>query len=232
MREDRHLIDRDRCLQCGRCISACLNSSALYNEGCLVLPTRRQTVEELFAMLEPQLRVYKNTGGLTISGGEALLQFEDVGRLLERCKEQEINTAVETSGTLPWENYRKVIEITDVWLYGLRPHAKDQSLRDFKRSLENLDRMLRRISPKKIIIRLPIIPGYLDRPEQLETVSKAMNERGLHTLQLLPFNIHYSHYYKAAGLTPDPELIRKKSMLTTNMTQRILTGYGINFKWV
>lgn len=223
----QHSLDRDRCRQCGACVAACPNSSALYHEGCLVLPTREEAVESLFALLLPQLHLFARHGGLTISGGEALIQAQGVSRLLELCRRHCIHTAVETSGTLSAKHYSSVKDQVDTWLFGLRPHSKDKDLRQFKQALANLDLLLEQTRHESIIIRFPVIPGYLDSPEQLASVARAMNERGLKKLQLLSFNPHYDHYYQASGIPADPALHKTKTRLTQQECAEVLHLFKI-----
>lgn len=228
----RHYVDRDRCRQCGACVAACPGSSALYHEGCLVLPTREEEADHLFAVLHPQLSLFSQRGGLTLSGGEALAQAEGVSRLLDLCRLNRIHTAVETSGTLSGEQYLSVLGQVDTWLFGLRPHSKDRGLRQYNQALATLDLLLERIGPEKIIIRLPVIPCYLDSPGQLTAVARAMSDRGLRELQLLSFNRHYGHYYQAAGLPVDPDLRKAKSRLTRQESAEVLRPYPIESCWL
>ena len=76
-----HFIDRDKCILCGNCIKACPSSNQ--ENGVLILPTKSTDVTTLYKKLRPQLLLFKDIGGITISGGEPLLQLEAVKKLLK-----------------------------------------------------------------------------------------------------------------------------------------------------
>ena len=80
----KHFIDRSKCTKCGKCITACPNSIANSMDGALSLPTTEIPVEELYSKIKPQLDMFKRNGGITLSGGEALLQGIRIGKGLRR----------------------------------------------------------------------------------------------------------------------------------------------------
>ena len=188
--------NRERCVGCGKCIDECPVSYRDHLSGVLSLTGKVMNVLELWYLLYPQLDLLRSIGGLTVSGGEALLQSEALIELLYLCKEEGIHTAVETSGALPQKRIKDVVELTDCWLYGLRPTPL------YKPPLaENIIENLAFLAKKgsHIIIRTPIIAGITDLPSSLEQIAEIMKEYELHEIQLLPFNRETSHYYHALG---------------------------------
>jgi pyruvate formate lyase activating enzyme len=181
---------------CGKCIDACPVSFRDHSCGVLVRSVKEQTVEEVWHLLYPQLDFLRSIGGLTVSGGEALLQSEALAGLLRLCKKEGIHTAVETSGALPKKYIKDVVELTDCWLYGLRPtpaytppHAQQ-----IAKNLACLSK-----AGSRIIIRTPVIAGITDLSASLEQIAGIMQVNGLYEIQLLPFNQETSHYYNALG---------------------------------
>ena len=96
----QHLIDRSKCTKCGKCITVCPNSIENSMDGALSLPTTEISVKELYTKIKPQLDMFKRNGGITLSGGEALLQKEEVRELLLLCKRDGISTCVGLRGFL------------------------------------------------------------------------------------------------------------------------------------
>lgn len=191
-----HVIHRERCVGCGKCIDVCPVSYRDHLSGVLALTGKVMTVSELWYLLYPQLDLLRSIGGLTVSGGEALLQSKALTELLYLCKEEGIHTAVETSGALSQERIKDVIELTDCWLYGLRPTPL-YTPPLAENIIENLAFLAKKGS--HIIIRTPIIAGITDLSSSLEQIAKIMKENKLHEIQLLPFNRETSHYYHALG---------------------------------
>jgi glycyl-radical enzyme activating protein len=191
-----HLLHRERCIKCGRCIDACPVSQRDRISGALALPTKELTVPQLWHLLYPQLDLVRHIGGLTVSGGEALLQSRLLRDLLALCKKEGFHTAVETSGALPRERFLDVLEFVDCWLYGLRPTpVYTPALADH--IADNLAFLSR--SGCRIIIRMPVIEGVTDLPESLDYIAEVMQNNQLNEIQLLPYHEGTSHYYHALG---------------------------------
>lgn len=193
---DSHIVHRNRCVGCGNCIDACPVSCRDRLSGALAQPTKSTTVSELWKLLYPQLDLLRTIGGLTVSGGEALLQSEALAGLLRLCKEEGIHTAVETSGALPEKCIKDVALLTDCWLYGLRPtpfytppHAGQITA--------NLAFLAK--TKSRIIVRTPVIAGITDLPASLDRIAEIMQANGLREIELMPFNRETSHYYAALG---------------------------------
>lgn len=87
-----HRIRRDQCAACGKCTGVC-PVDALEIKG------RECTAEEVLDELRKDKKFYeKSHGGVTVSGGEPLMQPEFLREVLEKCRREGIHTALETSG--------------------------------------------------------------------------------------------------------------------------------------
>lgn len=191
-----HILNIQNCTSCGKCVEACTVSSPHSRKGALILPTEEIEVSELFKLIFPQLKILKRSGGITLSGGEALFQYKAAKELLKLCKECGIHTCIESSGLLPLENYKHVSEFVDYWLIGIR--GVDQTSPKFSQLAKTLQ-FLSSLN-KEILVRFPVVCGYTDSKEQLETTKKLMKDFSLNRIQLLPYNKHTSHYYEAMNL--------------------------------
>jgi pyruvate-formate lyase-activating enzyme len=183
-------------VRCGKCVDACPVSMRHRLSGALALPTREVSISELWELIHPQLDLLRDIGGITISGGEALLQSPALLRLLRLCQKDGIHTAIETSGGLPSRCFVSLADLVDCWLFGLRPTplyrppATDLIERNLK---------LLRDAGRDVIIRMPVVVGTTDLPNSLEQISKSMTANRVREIQLLPFHAETGHYYHAMG---------------------------------
>ncbi len=202
--EGQHSIDRSRCKGCGECVRACptvVSNGSM--SGALALPVSRALPEALFKKLRGQLDLLKGIGGLTISGGEPLLQYRPLKQLLQKCRKSGYHTAVETSGSVPEQNMWELLDLVDCWLFGLRPifgkpHKK--KLAADMQAVEANIRLLARSGKGKVIVRTPIVPGYTDSKRTFLAVATLMDECGMNEIELLPFNPHSRLFYDAMGM--------------------------------
>lgn len=191
-----HDIRRELCVNCGACLDACPVSSRGRLSGALALPTRDASVSEVWTLLRPQLELLRGIGGLTVSGGEPMLQSQDLLPLLQLCQEAGIHTAVETSGALPRRNFERVAEMVDCWLFGLRPTPVY-----VPPGADLIEGNLAFVAATqaRVIVRLPVIADVTDLPDSLERIVAVMRSCNLCEIQLLPFHLGTSHYYSALG---------------------------------
>lgn len=146
------------CMSCGACEAVC-RGRALKLYGYDI------TVDELFEKLLRDRDFYERSGGgVTLSGGECLLQADFCGELLKMLKESGIHTAVDTCGFVSRGTLDKVIPYTDIFLYDVKAVNEDVHIACTGKSntliLDNL-RYLDSIG-KAIEIRVPVVPGYND----------------------------------------------------------------------
>jgi pyruvate formate lyase activating enzyme len=150
------------------------------------------TVEQIMDVVRRDTVYYKNSGGgVTFSGGEALAQPEFLTACLERCRDEGIHTAVDTSGFAPWSVFEMILPHTDLFLYDLK--QMDSHRHEQMTGVGNgvILKNLRGIDGrgKPIWVRVPLIPGYNDSIENLRQVSeftKALTH--VEKVSLLPYN--------------------------------------------
>ncbi len=130
-------------------------------------------------------------GGVTFSGGEPMMQPEFLLVLLQACKENGLNTAVDTSGYAPWDDFKKIYDLIDLFLYDLKlmddeSHVKYTGVSN-KLILENLARLSSMGS--KVEPRIPLIPGITDTEENLEAIAEFLTpQKNIRHVVLLPYN--------------------------------------------
>lgn len=204
IKEGRHNIDRSRCKRCGKCVRACPTVVSNFSmSGALALPVSSAQPEELFKKLRPQLDLLKRIGGLTICGGEPLLQYRELKQLLQKCRKSGYHTAVETSGSVPAQNILELLDFVDCWLFGLRPifgKPHEKKLTADMKAVEANIRLLAHSGKGRVIVRTPIVPGYTNNKRTFLAVASLMDECGLSEIELLPFNPHSRLYHDAMGM--------------------------------
>ena len=191
-----HVIDRENCTLCGRCVEACMpRALKLYGE--------LYTPAELFELALLDRDFYAQSGGgVTCSGGEALVQSEFVSQFLSLCKNAVINTAVDTSGYAPWLCFEKVLPFTDLFLYDLK-HIDSEKHKALTGSdngliLDNLCELSKRGVP--VEIRMPVIPGHNDSEHDIaRTVEFLRSIRSLILIRPLPYHALSGSKYASIG---------------------------------
>jgi pyruvate formate lyase activating enzyme len=133
---------------------------------------------------------YKETGGVTLSGGEPLVQIGFAEAVLRGCKEQKLHTAVETSGCVDWRNISRVLPYTDLFLYDIKLMDAKKHLEftggDNGKILHNAQSIARQGVP--LVVRVPVIPGINDDEENLMATVHFARRIGAKSVDLLPYH--------------------------------------------
>lgn len=156
----------ESCVACGKCVDVCKN-------GAREIVGFEKSVDEVCDILFRDIEYYKNSdGGVTLSGGEPLLQIDFCEALLKNCKEKNIHTAVETAGNVPWEYFERVLPYLDYVLYDIKSFDEQNHIYctgvSNKRILENAEKL--KGTGKNVRFRMPLIPRFNEN--ELEAVAK------------------------------------------------------------
>ena len=194
----RKIFLRERCTGCGKCAETCY-------AGALVLTGKKMTVEEVVAEIEKDRPFYENSGGgATFSGGEPLLQSDFLAEALEACRRKGIHTAVDTAGNVPWPTFRRVLPLTDLFLFDMK--TADPALHRRATGVTNT-RILKNLAclaaaGTRIHVRIPVIPGMNDSPEEMAAMADILaGIPGLEKVELLPFHRLGGGKYESLGMT-------------------------------
>lgn len=175
--------------------------------------TTRETLAEI---RKDRIFYEESGGGVTLSGGEPLLQFEFVRSVLQACREEGIHTALDTCGHAPREQLLAAAALADLVLYDLKmmndaAHVRFTGVSN-ARILDNLAALGR--GHCRIWVRVPVIPGVNDDAAELEGMARfAAGVPGVEQVCLLPYHelgMHKSQRlgrpYRMDGVgTPGPE---------------------------
>ena len=209
-----HVYLRDRCIECGKCAEVCY-------AGALQVAGRWMTVDEVMKEISLDRVFYEvSNGGVTLSGGDPVVQHEFSYELLRRCKSEGLHTAIETAANCRWEVLAKLLSVTDLVMMDIK-HLDPAKHREVTGSsneliLKNAERLAEKGKP--LIIRVPVIPGVNDTADQIEAIARFVKSfSNLRYLELLPFHrLGESKYralgikYKAANLKTPPKTRMKE----------------------
>lgn len=191
----RPIFERTRCLGCRRCERACLQEA-------IRICGRSASVEDILAEIVSDRDYYEASGGgLTVSGGEPFVQAEGMEALLKAAKREGIHTAVETTGQADVAWFDRMIEQVDLYLFDLK-HADAKVLKrvtgaDLAVIERNLERAV--LSGRKIILRVPVIPGFNHSIEAIGSIFALAAAHGVGEADLLPYHVLGINKYRQLG---------------------------------
>ena len=190
-----------KCIGCGEC-----KKDGFTHENCLgeaqILYGKKVTVEELLPTLLEDREFYENSGGgVTLSGGECLMQADFCAELLKELKKQGIRTAVDTCGFISKKALDMVIPYTDVFLYDVKAYDEDVHIKctgvSNKQILENLKYL--DLTGRDIEIRIPYVPDYNDC--QIEKIARFLAPlKNVTKIRVLPYHNYAGSKYEALNL--------------------------------
>ncbi|MDD4316370.1 MAG: glycyl-radical enzyme activating protein [Clostridia bacterium] len=233
----------ERCMGCQSCVSICPKKAITSENGIISIDARlcdfcmkcveecpmnaievkgmETSVEELVKELMKDKAFYDASGGgVTLSGGEAVLNWEYLLPLLQQLKQRGVHTAVDTAGCYPFPILQKLLPYTDLILYDLK-HI-DNVLHNEFTGVENTlifqnAARLGKLKSPKVWIRTPIIPGATDTKENIIGIAKFIKENmpDIERWELISFNNLAGQKYKLLGKEwqyKDVELLTRTKM--------------------
>ena len=195
IQDDKIVFHRENCTACGTCVETC------YAEARVLVGKEMDAEEVVQEVLKDRPFYETSEGGVTLSGGEPVLQPEFSRAILERCKAEGIHTAIETAGNVPWENLASLMPATDMIMMDLKQmdSAKHRAATRVpnERILTNARRLVAE-TDKPILFRIPVIPTVNDTDEDVGAIAAFVKEMvdlrasngqtAKISLELLPFH--------------------------------------------
>lgn len=216
-------VDRARCNGCMDCTRSCY-------AGALRPVARLMSAEEILREVVKDRGFYEETGGgMTISGGELLLQVDFAAELTDSAGEQGIRVCLDTSGHGDGDALLALARrenVTDV-LYDMK--AIDPAVHraytgvDNALILDNLRRLAEDpVTQSKIRMRMPLIRGVNDTPAQIEAAAALYRQYGLRHLTLLPY--HDLGVVKQRNIGGQPEVFQPPEEAELEEIQAVFQG--------
>ncbi|NOW07664.1 glycyl-radical enzyme activating protein [Clostridium beijerinckii] len=207
------ICDKTKCTQCLHCIDVCQNNAISLNDNHIKInsnnciscfacknscPHKALSAEGEFLTLshvmnevmKDEMFYEESNGGVTLSGGEVLMQHEFGSELLKLLKNRNIHTAIETTGYASNETFSKFIQDVDLLLFDIKHYDREKH---FKVTnvyndliIENLKIAIN--SGKEVIIRIPVIPNINSSLEDAKEFCKLLKFVNAKKINLLPFH--------------------------------------------
>jgi pyruvate formate lyase activating enzyme len=215
-----------KCILCGRCIENCQHHALTFDNGSLKFSRQlcevcedqscnnecytgalrfsgyMISVSKLYDIIRRDRQFWGSEGGITLTGGEPLLQADFARDILLKCHESYIHTAVETCGNISWKNFMDVIPFLD-WIFFDLKHQNNSLHKKVtgtgnKLILENAKRLSEEFEGR-MIFRLPVITGYNDSEENINSVISFIKETGRNEINILPMHNLGKEKYQLLG---------------------------------
>lgn len=184
LKDDNIFIDTNKCTLCKQCINTC-PQKALTSEG--EIKTVQQVLD---IVLQDEVFYEESDGGITLSGGEFLMQTQFAEELLIAAKEKNLHTCCETTGFCTPEKFQHIIQYIDYILFDLKHWDSQRHLEgtgiDNKLILTNMKYAIS--TGKKVLPRIPVIPKFNDSLEDAKKFCNILHNVGSNQCQLLPFH--------------------------------------------
>lgn len=182
---DIHIFQKERCSQCLQCTQICFS-------GALRACGKEMTVEQIMQEILPDKALYDRTGGgVTLSGGEVMVQGMFATRLARACAAQGIPCAIETNLSLPWDRYQQILPFVDMVFADVK-HLDSQVHKMWTgignaQILSNLDQL--DAYGVRYAIRTPVIPGFNDAKKIIGGIAGQLaGKKNLEYYELLTYN--------------------------------------------
>lgn len=225
-------IDWEKCTRCMKCAGEC-PADAVKQWG------KTMTVEECMEEIRKDMGFYERSGGgVTVSGGEPLMQSDFVAELFQACQQENIHTCLESTFYAEWSEIEKVLPHTDLIISDLK-HMDSEIHKQYtgagnRKILDNLKRIAGENENRELVLRIPVIPWVNDDQKNIEaTADFILNDmRGrVRTLQLLSFMRLGEEKYQSLGMPykmEDVKINRKQFQNHVNEIAEYFNSRGIH----
>lgn len=227
MAEGMHTFQRNICNSCGKCVEEC-------SSGALQMSAHLTTLENVMSDILSDLDFYiESGGGVTLSGGEPLLQPEFAAAIAKECKDNGIPVIIDTSGAVPREALNAVLPYAETFFFDIKAANAENFKKftggNFEKVLSNLHFLSG--SGAKIVARIPVIPENNFSDKAAQKMAQLLINANVKEAWLLPFHklgsgkysaLNQQYYYdKFDSLLPQQLLAMQQIFLAAGINCQI-----------
>lgn len=224
--EDGLKWDRDKCVFCEECIISCLNSAIQF-------AGKYYGIDELIKEIEKERIIFEESGGgVTLSGGEPLVQIDFIEKLVKELKLRNIHVTVDTCGSVPFEYFERISKYVDLFLYDFKIFDKYKHKKYVGISNENIINNLLKLDKihKNIVCRVPVIGGTKEKinafDENMINTCEVLKNTDIKKVNLLPYHNTAVHKYYKLNMEYYEDMSRPSDEEMEGF-RRIFEDYGI-----
>lgn len=207
------IIDRTKCQDCPHlCANACPAQG-------LIIYGKLRTVDDVLTVVKQDAAFYaRSSGGMTLSGGEPLLQADFATALLREAKRRRLRTAIETCGMVPWETMNEAAQSLNHVLFDIKHMDseihKANTGQSNARILENFQNLVTTYPHLPILARTPIIPGVNDNKETIHAIAEFVQPFPNVNYEMLPYHrLGTQKYIFLDRIPPMGEVVLDKNIM-------------------
>jgi pyruvate formate lyase activating enzyme len=198
-----------------------------------ITPHCDYSIDEIIEIVSRDKEYYLSTnGGVTLSGGEPLLQDPDsLIRLLELLKKENIKITVETALHAPWQNISKIAPYIDLFLVDLKVVGDDNlhlkyTKQDSTLIHSNIKKLLELNA--NIKFRMVMVPGFTDNERNIQATSEFLKSINYDSIELMKYHDIYEEKAKSFGLELEPlNITPEQSLESIQKGVKLFEDYGI-----
>lgn len=190
-----------------------------------------ETAEEVLKKAMRYKNYWKNNGGITVSGGEALLQIDFLIELFKLAKENNVHTTLDTSGN-PFTReepffgkFNELMKYTDLYMLDIKHIDNEEHKKLTGQPNENILDMAKYLSEngKAMWIRHVLVPGYTDSEEQLTRLKEFIDSLDtVDRVEILPYHTLGVFKWKELGIPYELEDVNPPTKEEVERAKRIL----------
>lgn len=221
-------LSRDKCDFCGACVEVCQNNA-------LEICGKYMTTQEISNEVLRDRKFYETSnGGITLSGGEPLMQYEFVISLLKEMKDLGLHTALDTSGYIKADRFTRILELIDLILFDVK--TLDKTMHKELTSVSN-DMIITNLNEclnhsMDTIIRIPVIYGFnfIHLQDELTKQILELAELGFAQFQLIPYHKFGEQKYQMLGEPYSIDMESNKLEEIKDIAHQLMSSVNIEIK--
>ncbi|MDN5276848.1 MAG: pyruvate formate lyase activating enzyme [Clostridiales bacterium] len=207
----KHVFDRSKCRACGLCTQTCYVNA-------LVLCGRSVTVDDVMEQIVADIVYYqKSGGGVTLSGGEPVLQNRFCLELLKSIKALNIHTIIQTAGNYDYIKLKDLLPYVDLVMYDIKAYSENIYRTHIHGDRDTMFNNLIKLDSEgiPIIVRTPVVGSVNDTADEIMLIVKFLqNIKNLKEYVLIPYHGLGKAKYESLGkeyrntyYTPGPDVM-------------------------